>query len=260
MKTLRIQCMRIPCITLIHVNHIDCPRKFQPMTTWCIFMVDESFKAVAFTDFHGSNEAFDAARNKVHNGRWNCVIVAGDIVNHDYEQAKKRLVELAEIPLFFVPGNMDDPALASWTGTELVRPLHGIGASLGNVILVGLGGSPKGPFSTPFQISEESAVRILNKAVAQPMKGPLILVSHCPPRGTKLDIVSSGEHVGSAAVRNFVDTFRPALVISGHVHEAKGVDMIGGSTVVNTGPAFRGNYAEVRIGDKVTVSLESFRG
>jgi hypothetical protein len=73
-----------------------------------------------------------------------------------------------------------------------------------------------------------------------------------------LDIVPSGEHAGSVAVRNFVEKFRPALVISGHVHEAQGIDLIGETTLVNTGPARRGNYAEITLEDKASVRFGNF--
>jgi len=33
------------------------------------------------------------------------------------------------------------------------------------------------------------------------------------------------------------------LVISGHVHEAQGIDRIGSTALINVGPAQRGNYA-----------------
>jgi hypothetical protein len=215
---------------------------------------------LAFTDFHGNDKAFEGARQLIRGGEWDCVVVAGDIANYDVELAKRRLTELAEpgIPLFFVPGNMDGPELSSWSGTESVRPLHGRSARVGGVTLVGLGGSPPGPFSTPFEVPEERAVQLMNRALAGFKEGGLVLVSHCPPKNTKLDAVASGEHAGSKAVRNFIEKFKPALVISGHVHEARGVDSIGETVLVNTGPARRGNYAEVTLEGRVSVKLRSF--
>jgi len=43
------------------------------------------------------------------------------------------------------------------------------------------------------------------------------------------------------------------LVVSGHIHEAQGTDMIDSVSLVNTGPAQRGHYADIRIEDIVTV-------
>jgi hypothetical protein len=217
-------------------------------------------RMLAFTDFHGNDAAFAGAGELIRNDRWHCILVAGDIANYDVELAKRRLTELAEpgIALFFVPGNMDSPDLSSWAGSSSVLPLHGKSARIGDVFFVGLGGSPPGPFSTPFQIPEERASQLMSQAMTGYEKGVLVLVSHCPPKNTKLDVVPSGEHAGSVAVRNFVEKFKPALVVSGHVHEARGTDSIGGTTLVNTGPAHRGNYAEITLQGGVSVRLGNF--
>ena len=217
-------------------------------------------RILAFTDFHGDNEAFERAKQLIRSDKRDCVVVAGDIANYDLELAERHLKELAEhgIPLFFVPGNMDNPDLSAWSGTDLVCPLHGKSARLGAVTLIGLGGSPPGPFSTPFQIPEDRAAQLLSQASSGVEKGRLVLVSHCPPKNTQLDVVPSGEHAGSMAVRSFVEKAKPALVISGHVHEARGIDSIGGTTLVNTGPACRGNYADITVENRAIVRLERF--
>jgi len=223
-------------------------------------MGETSLKLLAFTDFHGNNDAFARARQLLRKGKWDGILVAGDIINHDSELAKRRLTELAEVsgPLFFVPGNMDNPELVSWPGTSSVRPLHGKSATIGPAFLVGLGGSPLGPFHTPFQIRDEEATRVMAEAMVGFSKGKLILVSHCPPINTKLDIVPSGEHAGSLPVRNFIEKFKPTLVISGHIHEAKGIDSIEETTLINIGPAQRGNYAEITLNNRASVTIGNF--
>ena len=244
--------MRIIFITLRHVNRIEHERRR--------VMSGTTVRMLAFTDFHGDNEAFERAKQLIRGDKWNCVVVAGDITNYDLELAERHLKELAEpgAPVFFVPGNMDNPDLSAWSGTDLVHPLHGKSARLGTVTLIGLGGSPPGPFSTPFQIREERAAQLLSQALGEVERGTLVLVSHCPPKDTKLDVVPSGEHVGSKAVRSFVEKAKPALVISGHVHEARGVDSIGETTLVNTGPAHRRNYADIALENKAIVKLGLF--
>jgi Icc-related predicted phosphoesterase len=265
--------MIIIFIPLNHMNHITRKNTFRVFTAPTVTinyparqnpvkrsgMAGTMVRMLAFTDFHGNLEAFRKAKELIQNEKPHCVLVAGDIHNYEGETAKRHLTELAEadVPLFFVPGNMDSPDLASWPGTESVRPLHGKSAKVGAVFLVGLGGSPPGPFPTPFQISDERAARLLEQAVVEFKGGSLVLVSHCPPQNTKLDLVPSGEHAGSMAVRHFVEKFKPALVVSGHIHEAKGVDSIGETVLVNTGPAHRGDYAEIRLEGRVMVRLHS---
>lgn len=67
-----------------------------------------------------------------------------------------------------------------------------------------------------------------------------VFVLHSPPRDTRCDMVRSGWHVGSRAIRRFVSEHRPPLVLSGHIHESPRVsaswrDTIEGATVVNPG-------------------------
>jgi len=48
-------------------------------------------------------------------------------------------------------------------------------------------------------------------------------------------------------VREFVDRHQPALVLCGHIHEARGQARLGNSVIVNCGPAKRGHYALVEL-------------
>jgi Icc-related predicted phosphoesterase len=212
---------------------------------------------LAFTDFHGNQEAYEKAKRVIALQRPDFVIVAGDIINYDARRAKELLSDLVSAgrPVYYVPGNMDNAELGSWTGTDNLHSLHGRCENLENVSLIGLGGSPHGPFRTVFEYSEEEAEGLLEKALMDYRGGKLILVSHCPPNDTEIDRLSSGEHAGSISVRRFIEKAQPQLVISGHIHEAQGVDKIGMSTVVNTGPARNGNFAKIAVADEVAVSF-----
>ncbi|HID74324.1 MAG TPA: hypothetical protein EYP43_04660 [Thermoplasmata archaeon] len=46
-----------------------------------------------------------------------------------------------------------------------------------------------------------------------------IFVFHAPPHGTPLDLASRG-HIGSVAIRRFVEMHSPPLTLHGHIHEA----------------------------------------
>lgn len=212
---------------------------------------------LAFTDFHGNQGAYRGAKKLIEETKPVFVIIAGDIFNHDSNRAKQELVYLATAgrPIYFVPGNMDGAELADWSGTGQVHGLHGRCAYAEGVALIGLGGSPHGPFRTIFEYSEEEAAALLQKAMNGYSGGKLILVSHCPPKDTRLDEVSGGEHAGSTSIRRFVEKNQPLLVVSGHVHEAQGIDRIRSSTLVNIGPAQRGNYADITLNEQVVVQL-----
>ena len=214
-------------------------------------------RVLAFTDFHGNQEAYRHAKQLIAKEKPDFVIVAGDIINYDSNRAKQLLLDLAAVghPVYFVPGNMDGRELGGWTGEENVHALHARCRSIKGVSLIGLGGSPHGPFRAVFEYSEEEAEALFEEAAKNCGDGLLILVSHCPPKNTKVDQVSSGEHVGSTAVRRFVENMKPTLVVSGHVHESQGTDTIGSTTIVNTGPAQTGHYAEITIRDEVSVKF-----
>jgi L-alanine-DL-glutamate epimerase-like enolase superfamily enzyme len=62
-------------------------------------------------------------------------------------------------------------------------------------------------------------------------------------------------HVGSQALRAFVDAHQPDLVICGHIHEARGIDRIAATQVVNCGLAAAGSYAVVEVAASLAIEL-----
>jgi Icc-related predicted phosphoesterase len=67
-----------------------------------------------------------------------------------------------------------------------------------------------------------------------------VFVLHSPPRETQCDMVGARLHVGSRAIRAFIEREQPPLVLSGHIHESPRVsssyrDMVGRTVVVNPG-------------------------
>ena len=215
---------------------------------------------LAFADFHGNQDAYRKANEIIAKVTPRLVLVVGDIFNRDSNEAKARLTEFARkgAPVYFVPGNMDGAELSNWDGVENVHQLHGRCVYAEGVALIGLGGAPHGPFKTVFEYSENEGAQLLEQASKEYHGGKLILLSHCPPKDTKLDIVPSGDHAGSQAVRSFVEKKQPVLVLSGHVHESQGIDMIGSTTLVNVGSAQNHNYAHVTLEDEVRVRFAKF--
>jgi Icc-related predicted phosphoesterase len=67
-----------------------------------------------------------------------------------------------------------------------------------------------------------------------------VYLLHSPPRDTSCDVLSTRQHVGSRAIRAFIEARQPRLVLSGHIHESPRVsgewrDRLGETTVVNPG-------------------------
>ncbi len=63
----------------------------------------------------------------------------------------------------------------------------------------------------------------------------LILLTHAPPHGTKLDRLPFG-HCGNKSYTGFIRKAKPSLVICGHIHENElEFDKIGKTAIINPG-------------------------
>ena len=202
---------------------------------------------LCIADIHGAKglqAALDASPEA------DTVVVAGDITHlGGAGEAEAVLAPLlgSGRRVFAVSGNMDRDGVRSFL-IERGIDLHGRGVMAGEVGFLGLGGGNPSPFGTPFEVSPAEAKRLLEQGNADISNAAVrVLVSHAPPRGTKLDRSFAGMHVGSEAVRAFIETAKPDLCICGHIHESTGEDTLGGTHCVNVGPLKDGRYALVSI-------------
>ncbi|MCS6841082.1 MAG: metallophosphoesterase [Roseiflexus sp.] len=67
-----------------------------------------------------------------------------------------------------------------------------------------------------------------------------VYVCHTPPADTPLDLMSNRRHVGSRALRAFIEQHQPPLTLHGHIHEAPSLSgtyatQIGATWCVNPG-------------------------
>ena len=102
------------------------------------------------------------------------------------------------------------------------------------VSFFGLGGGvPVTPFGKwSFDLSEEQATKLLERCPDH-----AVLISHSPPKGL-VDRSSSGQSLGSTAVRDAIIQKKPLLVVSGHIHASGGKSAtLNATPIVNAGPA-----------------------
>ena len=93
-----------------------------------------------------------------------------------------------------------------------------------------------------------------------------IYVIHAPPYDTKLDMITTGAHVGSRAVREFIEKEQPPLTLHGHIHESPQMsgswkDKIGNTVCVNVGSSYpedKLNCAVIDIGTEDLNNIEYF--
>ena len=169
---------------------------------------------------------------------YDLVVVSGDL---ECEGAIEVLSHHAP-KVIAVPGNMDDRYIAELLEESGIS-VDGKIVERGGFTFLGVGG-------LDHRRSFERAVEAL-RAHGKP---PHVVVSHLPPKGTRVDKALGVIHAGSAHVRSLVEKWKPKLVLCGHIHEARGTDRIGETLVVNAGPlASNGSYAIV---DLETLKVE----
>ena len=144
---------------------------------------------------------------------------------------------------------------------DLKINLHGRCKTIQKITFLGLGGSLPCPGRTPNEFSDQQFGLLLNAASKSlDRSSPIILVSHQPPYGTINDMAHNRRHVGSHSVRSFIEMHDPLACFTGHIHEGRGIDHIGGCLVVNPAPPGRGRYAWAEYRNcKLKVEIRSIR-
>jgi hypothetical protein len=148
-----------------------------------------------------------------------------------------------------VPGNNEGPGLST---AGLVQDIDGRVVTFEGLRFGGLGGSSPTPFNTQNEYPESILWERLER-----LGRVDVLVSHEPPFGTSLDRADNGGHLGSRAVMRYVKSMRPRLLLCGHIHNSRAVEVVEGCTCCNPGSASTGGFAIIRVDGDVSVELRS---
>ena len=207
---------------------------------------------IAFGDIHEDLSRLDAIPLLAEASG---IIVTGDMTNAGGIGTAERVLEavVARNPRIYAQiGNMDRGEVTDWLRdkgwnmhAEVVELAEG-------AFLVGAGASTATPFGTPSEFPESYFAALLEDArhrLNQLGARHVLLVSHNPPHGTACDRVGGNTHVGSMAVRRFIEAVQPDVCLCGHIHESRGEDRIGRTVVVNPGNLRAGGYVVVRLGE-----------
>ncbi len=217
-------------------------------------------RVLAFSDLHGSVDIVE--RVLALERPFDVVILAGDITTagtpSEVEKAIRRMEAFGK-PVLAVAGNMD-PLPLERRLEQLGVSIDSRGVVIGDVGFFGVSGAPASSLNTPNEISEreittraEAGWKIVADAHWK------VFVPHAAPKDTALDRIQGGKHVGSSAVRDFIVRRKPDATICGHIHEARGIDAVVGMKVVNCGPAGKGYYAVLTIGNTLDIESRSLR-
>lgn len=208
-------------------------------------------KIIDIVDIHGNIKPIDSIGDVLASA--DLVIIAGDLTNFGgVEDARKVLEAVGRYNknILAVTGNCDKKEVDECLFAKNMN-LHGKTVDIDGISFTGAGGSLPCPSPTPNVYTEEEYGEIFEGTKAGADGGPRILVSHQPPYGTLNDKISNGEHVGSRTVREFIERYKPLVCFTGHIHEAPGIDTIGGTKVVNPGPLGTRSYAYLDVTDGI---------
>jgi hypothetical protein len=106
------------------------------------------------------------------------------------------------------------------------------------------------PWDTPREKPDEQLEPMLEELIAKvENKSRAIFNFHAPPYGFALDLapeltadlVQAADrkiHVGSRAVANMIKKYQPLMGLHGHIHESRGVQKVGKTTIINPGSEY----------------------
>jgi Icc-related predicted phosphoesterase len=204
-----------------------------------------AYRWIAIGDIHDGN--MDALASIPDLSGADGLIITGDLTNIGGAREAAKVLDAARMHVPVVAaqiGNMDKAEVADLLGREGVN-IHAAARSLApGLAVMGIGGSTPTPFGTPSEFSEADYAAWLEACwpEAKKLGEQVLLVSHNPPKNTRCDVIGAGVHVGSEAVRAFIEKCRPSLCLCGHIHEARATDAIGATQVINPGPFGAGGY------------------
>ena len=197
-------------------------------------------KFLVFTDVHGNFK--DLKRLKAKADKVDYVLCAGDLTFFGNE-LEKILAFMNEFPkpVIFINGNHEGEQEIK----EIIKK-----NSLKNIVFIASASLRIGDFiffgysDGGFSRNDEKFRKLAKKFVKDIRKDDVvILITHAPPYGTNVDLVS-GTHCGVKDIREFIESNKIALVVTGHLHESEGnSDMLNGAVLLN--PGNKGKIVEV---------------
>ena len=222
-----------------------------------INLKNQKMLLIGLTDIHGKSGNIDKIQDKLAEA--DAVVVSGDITHFGGEKDTINIIENLKkynSNIIAVSGNCDYADVESYL-TRMGYGIHGTLKFFKGFSIIGLGGSLPCPGRTPNEMEDSELKHLLSGSVSNiPETSNLILVSHQPPVNTINDEVNNGIHVGSVAVRSFIEKYQPLICFTGHIHEGVGIDTIGKTRIVNPGPLWNGKYTYAKISDNRVTELE----
>ena len=258
------------------------------------------FKMLYTADLHGNKEYYKKLITKAKDSEIKAVVIGGDLCPkggptvEDAVKAQKEFLKKFFIPelrklkkdVFVIMGNDDfrinETILEN--ANENLKYINKKRFNLSSKNIVGYSFVNPTPFrlkdwekfedgnkETPKQLHDYE-IRTVKKEegtikedlstfikLSNPKK--TIYAMHAPPFSTELDIITSGAHVGSKAIREFIEKEQPYLALHGHIHESPQmsgsfIGKIGKTVCINVGSSYPENKLNSMIIDIENLDLK----
>ena len=182
---------------------------------------------LAFSDIHGNSKALDSVLKKSKDV--DLLVCCGDltIFEHGITGMMNALNKLNK-PVLLIHGNheTDDVVGGLCKKYRNLVFIHKKQFCIEDVCFIGFGGGG-------FSLRDEELEKFMKRL--KPKKDKIILATHAPPYGTRLDSMFR-EHRGCKTVADFIKRFKPIYAFSGHFHENEGrMDKMGKTVLINPG-------------------------
>lgn len=192
-----------------------------------------TMKILAFSDIHGDLSTLERFKKVVKQKKIDVVLCAGDFTffeNH-IEIMMKKLSELGtEVLLIHGNHEYDEVVKILVKKYKNLHFIHKKAKKIGDFIFIGYGGGGFSLKDSEFVKTMKDLTNHINK------KEALILMTHAPFFGTKLDIVPGYGHVGNKDYRKFIESNKVVLGLAGHIHECFGkIDKLGRALLISPG-------------------------
>jgi Icc-related predicted phosphoesterase len=193
-------------------------------------------KVLGVSDLHGNITGLDSTKRFIDEHNPDVVVVAGDITHFGPPEWAEMFLDSFDHRLLAINGNCDPPGVIDVIRERREKDLTDCSKEIVGLRFLGLG------YPSNMDIGSLHGQKID------------VLVSHVPPKGCN-DAVPNGQHIGDFFLRDFVLKNSPRIVLSGHVHESRGICELAGSVCINPGPVKDGFGAVIEINGEVVARL-----
>ena len=199
-------------------------------------------KLLVISDLHAHNDVLDKMDSLFEQA--DAVVFGGDFAEcfkpETGKEALERLCAKHE-NIFAVLGNCDNEDFLEDLEEQDISVEKALVFHEG-LAFAGSGGGTKFTGKTEFEREEDECLSdfdIVVNSVEQSgdpsLWQSLILISHNPPVGEKIDSFDGEHHAGSQKFTDFIKANKPLAVVCGHIHEGAGIEKIGDTVVINPG-------------------------